>query len=595
MVVNKTADVNELDFDALKQNLISFFSADATFADYNYEGSALNSLMDIFAFNTLYGSIYNSMAINEGFLDTAIKRESVVSASKMNSYVPRSKTASIAYIDVTITPVDTPSSITIAKGTEFTSSISDTTYYFTTADEYIATSNGDGTYTASDVKLIQGRYNDYTYTIPLDQIGQQFLIPNVNVDTNYLTVVVQNSTSDVGYNVFAAYESTSLNLLSPTSTYYFLQETYSGYFAVSFGDNILGKNVQSGNVLILDYIVTDGILANGASSFAVGSIAGYTNIVISTVQVATGGQDKETIESIRYNSPLVRQMQERIVTTNDYKTQLTHKTGFIADNVQSLSVWGGEDNDPPIYGKVFMSLKPKAGITLTNTVKQSLIDSYIKNKNVLCIIPEIVDADYLYLDLQIDYKFNPRIENKTEKQLNALIVSGITAYNDDVLSFFENNIEYSQFVAMIDNINASIISNLTFITLKKKTTPIINTLHNYDVKFYNMITPNTIFSNYFLTNESSYVSGEQYFLRDNGNGLIDLYKKKLDNTEVVLQAEIGTVDYESGHITISSLNVLSVLSDTTLNLSATPLYNNVVGVRNLLLEIDVINLTGVSI
>ena len=344
----------ELDFDTNKQNLIDYLKTKKDLTDYDYEGSAINTILDTLSYNTMYNAIYSNMIVNESFLDTAIKRDSVVSKAKMLSYVPSSATASSAIIDITINTDKILSNILIPKGTKFTSKVESKTYIFTTMQDYLALPIGNNQYLASNVNIKQGRLVTSTFNAKGDVV-ESFILKNENIDMDTLNVTIQQSPTNLTYHNCTRIED--ISSFDSNDYQYIVNESYDGYWQIIFGDNILFKKIENNNIIIASYLVTDGEQADGISTFSAETINGYIDFKIETKQKSIGGGAKESIESIRTLAPLSFADQKKLTTDKSYKIQLS-KIPTIKISVDSISVWGGHDNEPPKCGTVFVSLKP---------------------------------------------------------------------------------------------------------------------------------------------------------------------------------------------------------------------------------------------
>ena len=401
--------VSDLDFDAIKSNLKAFLQDQAEFSDYNFEGSGFAVLLDTLAYNTHYLGFNANMVANEMYLDSADIRKNIVSLSKMLGYTPSSAKSSIADVDITLNNA-TGSTVTMNKGTTFTSSIDNTTYQFVTNQDLTITPQ-DGVYKFSNVNLYEGTLVTFRYTVDSTDVDQKFVIPSVNADTSTLKVSVQNSSSDTTINTYTL--ASGLRSLNNTSKAYFLQETDTGKFEVYFGDDVLGKKLSDGNIVILEYIVTNKTESNGASSFTLSSsIGGFTDVSIITNSSAQGGAEPETKESIRFNAPLQYTSQDRAVTTTDYETLVKS----IYPNALSISAWGGEDDETPVYGVVKIAIKAASGTTITNATKNDIITK-LKPYNVASVRPEIVDPETTSLVLTVNAKYDKKGTAKTSETL----------------------------------------------------------------------------------------------------------------------------------------------------------------------------------
>ena len=586
MASNKLV-VSDFDFDNIKTNLKTFLQDQTEFSDYNFEGSGFSVLLDTLAYNTHYLGFNANMLANELYLDSADIRKNIVSLAKMLGYTPSSPRSPIASIDIELNNA-TGATVTMDKGTAFTTTVDGLTYQFVTNQD-VTISPADGVYKFSDVNIYEGTLVTYRYTVDSTDVDQKFIIPSANADTSTLKVTVQNSAVDTTTNTYTL--ATGLKSLTSTSKAYFLQETASGKFEIYFGDGVIGQNLSDGNIVILEYIVTNKEEANGASTFALsGSIGGFTNVSISTKSSAQGGAEAETKESIRYNAPLQYTAQDRAVTTTDYETLVKS----IYPNALSVSAWGGEDDETPVYGVVKIAIKAASGSTLTNTTKQNIITS-LQPYNVASVRPEIIDPETTSILLTVNAKFDKRATTKTADTLKSEIISAITNYNTNTLQKFDGVFRYSKVTGLIDDVDTSILSNITTVNMRKSFTPTLNSSTRYDVYFRNAIYNPHTGHEPIVSSTGFFVAGNsnEMFLDDDGQGNVRRYylvsgiRTYANNTQ-------GTVNYSNGQITINSLNVSSIsnirgASSSVIELTVTPSSNDVVPVRNQIVEIDIAN------
>ena len=387
-------EITDLDFDTVKANFKTFLSQQSSFTDYNFEGSGMSVLMDLLAYNTHYMAFHANMLANEMFIDTALTRDAAVSHAKALGYLPSSPKASNTTLTVNVNDVPiSQKTLVMDSGTIFSTTVNDTSYNFVTIGDNTATSE-TGIFMFTDVQVYEGTRIRYTYTVNSSDLEQKFIIPSASADTTTLVVSVQTSSSDITTETYTL--NTDYATLDSTSLKYFLQEADDGQYEVYFGDGVTGKKPIDGNIVILDYVVTNGSEADGASAFtASSSIGGFTNIsVVTTGGSSAGGGDAETVDSVKFNAPLKYAAQGRAVTPDDYKAIVPS----VYTNIKSIQCWGGEDNEPPIYGKVYIAIRPNTGTSLTTTTKNSIVTN-LKKYNVASIVPEIVDPEILYLVL----------------------------------------------------------------------------------------------------------------------------------------------------------------------------------------------------
>ncbi len=579
MATNRRIQVSDLDFDNIKANLKSFLQGQNEFSDYDFEGSAMSVLLDVLAYNTHYNGIYTNLAVNEMFLDSASKRSSVVSLAKMLGYLPRSVRASTATVNVTVSsPVGSPSSLTLPALSEFTTQIDGVAYTFYNQSSISITPNALGAYIFQNVPIIQGTPLSYSYGVTA---GTKYIIPNENADLSTLTVRVQEDQNSSAYTTYTFADN--ITDVSSTTRAFFLKEIDELLYEVYFGDGIIGFAPPNGSRLLLNYFVTDGDVANDATSFTYtgSSISGGT-VSINTVSAAEGGQEIETIDSIRFNAPRNYSAQNRAVTSEDYKVILPN----LFSNIDSVNVWGGEDNNPPIYGKVFIAIKPLSGETLSNATKDLIKNTILKDKNVVSIIPEVVDPKYLYIKLTATVYYNSQSTSRTEDTIKSLVRDTIINYNDTDLNSFDGMFRFSKLSKLIDASEESILSNITTIKLVRSFTPTFGSRTSYVIELDNPIysegvPEQSVVSDGFLIEGSD----NTYFLEDDGIGNLRLYfLVGTTNTKRYINDTAGTVNYATGYITIDDINIASA-SDNTVTLTIKPSSNDVVSVRSQLVSI----------
>ena len=460
MASNKL-EVSDFDFDNIKLNLKKFLQSQAEFSDYNFEGSGFSVLLDVLAYNTHYLGFNANMLANEMYLDSADIRKNIVSIAKMLGYTPASVTAPVANITVQVNDA-AGSTLTMIKGTPFTTSVNGTTYQYITNEDYTI-SPSSGLYKFENVNVYEGTLVTYRYTVDSTDTDQKFIIPSNTTDMTTLSVTVQNSATDLTQTIFNRFDVTVQTRDFSTVPIYLIQEVEDGKFEVYFGDNIIGKKLDDGNIVILQYIVTNRDQSNGASSFSVSNtINGYSDVLITTNSVSQGGGAAESKESIRFNAPLFYAAQNRAVTTTDYEALVRD----IYPNALSVSAWGGENDETPTYGAVKIAIKAASGSTLTNYTKQSIV-SQLKQYNVAAVRPIIVDPETTYILLTSNIKYDSRLTSYSADTLKTNVITNISNYNNTTLQRFDGIFRYSKIVGLIDNTDTSIISNITTIKIKK--------------------------------------------------------------------------------------------------------------------------------
>ena len=593
MASNKLT-VSDFDFDDIKANLKSFLQDQSEFQDYDFEGSGFAVLIDLLAYNTHYLGFNANMLANEMYLDSADIRKNIVSLAKMLGYTPTSSKSPVATIDILMNNIATSvTSITMAKGTAFTTTVDGETYQFVTNAAHTITPTS-GVYKFFNIPLYEGTLVTFKYTVDSTDVDQRFIIPSVNADTSTLKVSVQNSASDTTTSTYTL--ATGVTSLTSTSKVYFLQEMEDGKFETYFGDGVLGTNLTDGNIVILEYIVSNRDQANGASVFSLsGNIGGFTDVSPTTVSSAQGGADAQAKESIRFNAPLQYSAQDRAVTTGDYETIVQS----IYPNAQSVSAWGGEDDETPVYGVVKIAIKAASGSTLTNATKTDIV-TQLKKFNVAAVRPEIVDPETTKILLTSDIKFDAKSTTKTAETIKSNVITTLTNYNTNTLSQFDGVFRYSKVTGLIDDTDTSILSNITTLKIRKDFTPTLAASTKYNVYFrnslYNPHSGHNAAAGGILESSGFKISGDTstvFFLDDDGQGNIRRYSFS-GATRVYANETQGTINYDTGAITINSLSVLSVenirgAASTKIELTVTPKSNDVVPVRDQILEIDTAN------
>ena len=582
-------EITDLDFDTIKANFKSFLSQQTQFTDYNFEGSGMSVLMDLLAYNTHYLAFHANMLANEMFIDTALTRSSAVSHAKALGYLPSSSKSSNAYVDVTVTDVPTTQkSLVMAAGTIFTTSVDDVTYQFVTIADHTTTSE-TGTFIFSDVRIYEGTRITYQYTVDSSNLEQQFIIPSASVDTSTLIISIQTSTSDLTTETYTL--NTDYTILDSTSTKYFLQEVEDGRYEVYFGDGVSGKKPSDGNIIILKYVVSNGSIADGANAFiAASTVGGYSNVTALASASASGGSDAESVDSIKFNAPLKYAAQGRAVTPDDYKAIVP----TVYSNIKSIQCWGGEDNDPPIYGRVYIAINPNTGTSLTTTTKNTIIAS-LKNYNVASIVPVIVDPEILYLVLGVTVKYNSTLTEKTKSDIKALVETTVSSFNTNNLQKFDSIFRHSKFLKDIDDTDTSILSSTSTMKLKRIITPTLQAATKYTISYNNAAYhPALAWAQTVVESTGFYLSGNtnEQFIDDDGNGIIRTFYLLGGTTKTITNATAGTINYNTGEVVLTSFNITSTTnSNSTVDVTIKPDSNDVVPVRNQVVEIDTVKST----
>jgi hypothetical protein len=588
--------VSDYDFEAIKTNLKTFLQGQTQFQDYDFEGSSLNILLDILSYNTHYLAYLANMSTNELYLDSADIRNNIVSLAKMIGYTPSSPRAPMASIDVTLNNA-TGTSVTMNKGTVFATTVNDTSYQYVTNSDFTITPAA-GVYKFSNLPIYEGTLVTFKYTADTTDVDQKFIIPSAKADTSTLLVKVQNSSSDTTTETYSL--AGGYNNVTATSKVYFIQEGQDGKYEIYFGDGVNGASLADGNIVILEYIVTNIEDSNGASSFSLsGNIGGFTNVTISTVSSSQGGANSETDESIRLNAPLQYAAQDRAVTTTDYETLVQS----IYPNALSVSAWGGEDDETPRYGIVKIGIKAASGSTLTETTKQDIVNK-LKPYNVASVSPQIVDPETTSVLLTSTVKYNTVTTTKSSDTLKSEIITAITNYNTNTLQKFDSIYRHSKLTGLIDNVDVSILSNITTIKIRKSFTPILSSSEKYNIYFRNALfnphSGHNTAAGGILSSTGFKVTGSDFemFLDDDGQGNVRRYYLA-SGIRTYANDTQGTIDYATGEIALNSLNVASIsnirgATSTVVEITVTPDSNDIVPVRDQIVEIDVTN-SGITV
>lgn len=591
-------NVTELDFDAIKENLIQYFqAADSPFKDWNYSGAGLNVLIDLLSHNTHYNAVLAHMAVNESFIDSAQLRQNVVSSAKLIGYVPSSYTAPKATINISrpITIADTSYTDIIVAGTLFTTYIDKVLYEFVNLED-INLTLADGIYTGTG-NIYQGSLVSKRYQINNLQSNNQYIIDDKNADISTLQVAVYPSGTSESFDVYNKF--TEIANIDGTSQIYFIAENYNENYFISFGNNIFGKLPDNLSVLQLSYLVTDGPVTNGAGAgtgpgtgFRLGGNTSYTVTVASdssgNLLYASGGLYNESISSIKFNAPINFIAQNRAVTADDYKAII--KRDF--PNAQTIAVWGGEENDPPYYGKVFISIAKMSDLsgTLTqlNDIDRSNVLQILSGKKVLSIIPEIVDYDYVNIVLDVMFKYNRNQTSMSTIQMENNVRQVISDFNNQYLQSFDGVFRHSLLLRTIDNSSPAILNSLARVYVSKTFGIVAGSPTIQTLKYGSELAAE---NDVVIINSSSWeYRGNILYLGDipnpNDSNLRIVYSYSInpDGTSRLYNPNVGSIDIKNG---IVELDYLTADVDTDVILDLIPASNDIVSSRNKLIQISV--------
>ena len=581
MATNSTLSVSELDFDTIKSSLQTYLQGQTEFSDYNFESSTLSILLNVLSYNTYHNSFYLNMVSNEMFLDSAQLRTSVVSRAKMLNYTPRSSVGATAAINAVVTPGDSPTSITVGANTQFSASINGISYSWVTSESTSLTSQPNGTFIGT-LNIVEGTPLQHRFTVNTTS-PVRYILPNENTDTTSFTIRIQESAAN---SVTSTYTLVSdLSTVDSTSTVYYIQENEDNLYEVYFGDGVFGKKPINGNIVIIDYRVVSGTAVNGANTFATpASLGGYSNFTTTTSSVAQGGALQETIESVKFNAPFKFQSQDRLVTMQDYKNIILTENG----DLSSINVWGGEENDPPIYGKVFVAAKPTSGSLLSNQKKEAIRTS-LKSRNTLSIDVEMVDATYLYVNPTITVRYNPELTSLSAAALNDKVQTALISFEADKLGTFGNKFYLYELTERLKDADSSFISVDADILLEKRFIPLTTEISTYQINYYQKVFEphaghlGSLTSTTFTVDDTSGLN-----LDHDGYGILRTYtvdsgsKNYRDNN-------FGTIDYDTGLITLTN-KLISAYDGDSLSIKIKPNGKNIFGQRN-----QIILISGASI
>jgi hypothetical protein len=597
-------NVSELDMPAIKSNMIAFLKSQSEFANFDFAGSGLDVIMDMLAYNTYYNSFYLNMLANEMFLDTAELRNSVVQKAKQMGYTPRSVQGTKAIVTLQITPSDQATTMVVEKDKRFSATIDQDKYIFTTADSYNAIIGSNGRFTVPDVQLNQGIRLTHKYAVDYSNKEQKFLLPNPQTDVTTLEVTVKASPTSTIIDTYT--KVTDTVKVTATSKVFFLYEEFDGRYEVQFGDNKVGARPADGSQVILTTNISDGQVTNKAATFqAIDLIGGYADVQVVTTTAGYGGAVRESIEEIKYGAPKLYETQNRAVTLNDYKRIVENEWV----NAESVTCWGGEQNDPPRYGKAYIAVKPKSGLYLTSKDKNAIKTDILLRKNMVSVTPEIVAPDYLYLKITSDVRYDPNKTIQSADQIGSNIVNVALNYNQNELGKFDLRFRYSRLTTLIDNTDPAILNNQTTVLLFKRLVVELAQAFNYAQNFSNQLKypyvgyKGTLTSSKFqYINESTEVVETGCTLSD-ADGIIQVVKEAAGEVAVI-NTNVGTLDYTTGKMTLVSfkpITVEAVVNNNTIEifvqtnvLDITPIREQVIIVEKKDVQINMMTDTSLS-
>ena len=587
--------LNNLDFNEVKTALKEYMISQSDFTDYHFEGSAISQLLDVMAYNTYYTAFNTNMVFNELFLDSATLRDNVVSLAKQLGYTPKSITSPKAIVDLELTFNGTaPSTAILKAGSGFITNYDNTLYRFVVREDHkVSVVNKVATY--NDLEVYEGSYITSRTTVNTNLRNQRFRIDNSSVDTNTLTVKVYDSANSTVYDTFT--EAKNILDIGANDKVFFISEMEDESYEIFFGDGILGKSLVNGNVVEINYIITNGESTNGASTFTFNGLIEddtgaattlpFAVSTLTTKTIAAGGAPIESIDKIKYNAPKSYGSQNREVTSNDFKSVVRDLYPAISDVI----VFGGEDQEPPAYGKVFISVKPTEASTLSSYTKDQLVQD-LKKYTVASIRPEFVDPSIIYIELDSNIYYSSAITKLLPNEMATKVTNGISEYlKTSGTEKFNGKFRYSKFIGVIDGADRSIKSNDTNVILRKDFIAQINASSFYEICYQNPFlidcnnpvvwsTGMTVFE---YPNYTSYL--------EDRDGKIVLYRlDSLTGEKILLDDSVGTVDYHHGEIKLYNFTILKgSFSDNRVELRVKPANRDIEVKREAYLDVDVSN------
>ena len=598
-------NVTELDFNQIKDNLKNFLKQQSEFNDYDFDGSGLNILLDVLAYNTHYNAMNAHFSLNEAFLDSAQIRGNVVTRAKLLGYVPRSSLSPRAVVNISVdvsgVSGEKPTSITLPRGTKLNTIVDGVEFQFAVLNTQQATLSGN-TYTFSNVTIVEGSLRELKYRVDNDIENQKFQLSDKDADTSTLRVRVQETQGSTAFEVYSKFET--LKGVDATSKVYFLQENPSGFFEVYFGDGVTGYKPINDNIITVDYIKTKGNESNGASVFTMVDQVGiaadfetsnptlFTASTPTTVTNASGGVEQETSESIRFNAPLTFIAQDRAVTAQDYAAII--KKNF--SNIDSIATWGGEDQTVPDFGRAYVAIKPLLADKLTDDEKTEIRDSILKGKNVVSITPEIVDPSFTRLELDVAFKYNPNLTDRTSAELRTLVKDIISDFNFNNLNKFDGVFRHSQLTNQVDTADPAILNSSIRPRMFQNFIPLTDadgniTAQNHTLSFAGKFLNRGLSTKFLISSSAFKLNGSDTSDHFFGDVPIDgtsitrkvIVYKVVDGKNITVIADAGLINISEGTI---SLNNFLPTTNASIRVSVIPDSLDIAPKREQLLDID---------
>ncbi len=597
----KSSQINatDLDFEDIADNIKTYLKGQDKFKDYNFEGSTMSVLIDMLAYAQHVGGVNTNIAASELFLDSAQIRKNVVSRAKDLGFVPASEKASAAQLEVKMSDIrsadgtiPTATDMTMHRGHNFSTIYDGVTYNFVNITSVVPDRDGT-TFTFPSVDIVQGQYVTDTFLFDNQIKNPKFVLSNARVDRSKLEVSVNSGGTVNTYTL-----STEVSTITSSSRVFYAQENEEGFIEIYFGDGVLGIDLKDGDQINATYIVVDNIHADDANIFSMrDQVNGFSQCVITTKSKASGGAEKESIESIKFKATKFYTSQNRLVTLNDYKAKVSE----YYPNADAVAVWGGEDNDPPQYGKVFISLKPQNSDYLSEAEKTD-VQNKLNQLNMMTVRPEIVDAEIVKILLTSTFKYNKNETTLSKGELESLVRTTIVNFDNTNLNNFDSIFRHSNLVKTIDDCHEAVLSNITNVRLRKKQQITLNKSEGLVINFGNgFYHPNDGYnkaSGGILTTTGFKVDGDTvntYYFDDDGSGVIRRYSLNASGVRVFADQAAGTIDYTNGKISIDAIKFTSTVNnDTSIDFTILPVSDDVVAIRGSLIDISIddINVKG---
>lgn len=591
-MANNSLNLSSLDFDTLKGNFKEYMKSQSVFKDYNFDGSNISVLLDVMAYNSYLNSFYLNMVASEMFLDSAQKYESVVSHAKELNYAPRSAHASVANISFTVETSGIGNKLTIPKGTRFFGFNSNGSFNFVT-DQTTSYVSSNSTFTVNNLQINEGTYFQDSFIVDYDNETQRFLLSNRNIDTTSITVIATET--GIGNTEFTKRDT--LFGLDDTSEIYFLQGAENNKYEIVFGDGLFGRKPLNGSTITVSYIVTNGSEGNGVENFTLSDDLAATNggqITASDITVITSslsGANQESIDSVRFSAPRYFATQQRAVSSDDYASLVVTKFGGQVDDV---IIYGGQELEPKLYGRVIVSVKPSGSTIAPDYLKNEIVN-YLQDFIALPNRVKISDPDYFYIKINTEVQYNTRSGNKSLSEISSVVLDAVTNFSNDHLEKFGNDFRYSRLVTHIDSSDTYITSNDTKVYLIKKIAPKLNFATSFDISFNNAAEQEGVYDGVAYPDERvlsstafTYIDNDNNvwpisFMEDDALGNIIVYKF-INNEKYVINDSIGSINYTTGRVTITNLKVSEYVNNISLYLST--LNKDIIASKNMILTID---------